>query len=553
MAITFVGSKTFTAAGAVGGAFAVSLTDLLNAAGGSATLAENDLIVIAYAPGTESDLAYTAPTGYTEDAELYSNGVNAANLAAWRKFMGAAPDTSVGIPNSGDARWAVAGTIFAFRGVDTTTPLDAAITTATGINTGRPDPPAITPATAGAWIVVLGAAAGPASAAFTNPGDLSATTNHFRSAAAADSVAAMAGCGLKADWSSGAFDPAQWTGGSTDVDASWAAATYALRPAATGATYNETLSESAAAGSSLGAAATFAGTIAESAAAGGQAAAAASFVTTLAESAAPTDSVTGGLLYSESLSESASGAAGLAASAAFAPALGESAAGADGLSVAAAFGAALGEAAAAGSSLVSQLTRPFAPDFLIGRIDWAFARPGAAVGSGWTGGVTVVADPWRSRWRAEVELITLAGEAEARPIRSFLARVRGAIAVFRLRAVAAAQNADAGVTVAAAAAAGARSVDLAGYSAPLKDGQLLTVDGQLLCCVADQSGATVTFEPPLRRLAAAGAAVETARPYALVHMAASRVGWKVKPALLYGAGFAVEEAILETEAPDRVV
>src|SRR5688500_18415755 len=125
MAITFVGSKTFTAPGAAPGTFSVSLTDLKDASGADATLLQNDLLLINYAAAIEADTAFDPPSGYTEEAELYSDGTGRdTNQAVWRKFMGSSPDASVDIPNSGDAAGGVAGTIHAFRGVHTTTPLD---------------------------------------------------------------------------------------------------------------------------------------------------------------------------------------------------------------------------------------------------------------------------------------------------------------------------------------------------------------------------------------------------------------------------------------------
>lgn len=235
MAITFVGSKTFNAAGVASGTFNVSLADLKDASGADATLLENDFVLINYVAAVETDAAYTPPSGYTEEAELYSDGTGRdTNQAIWRKFMGSSPDASVDIPNSGDAAGGVAGTIHAFRGVDTTTPLDVAAVPATGAGTARPDPAAITPVTAGAWIVVCGASAAATGAVFANPGDLSATTNHFRSAVQADDNDAMAGTGIKTDWVSGAFNPVSFGGGSTGTGGSWTADTLALRPFAAG-------------------------------------------------------------------------------------------------------------------------------------------------------------------------------------------------------------------------------------------------------------------------------------------------------------------------------
>jgi hypothetical protein len=118
----------------------------------------------------------------------------------------------------------------AFRGVDTTTMLDVAIVTATGTGSQKPNPGSITPTTAGAMVVVMGSGAATTGALLTNGGDLSSTTNEFRSGYTDESVDASIGMGIFR-WTSGAFDPAQF--GSTSSDAAeqaWAAAVIALRP-----------------------------------------------------------------------------------------------------------------------------------------------------------------------------------------------------------------------------------------------------------------------------------------------------------------------------------
>jgi hypothetical protein len=66
-------------------------------------------------------------------------------------------------------------------------------------------------------------------AVYTNPGDLSSTTDHFQTFNGADTNDATIGVGLKTNWVSGAFDPAAFGGGTGS--GSWAAVTMALRPA----------------------------------------------------------------------------------------------------------------------------------------------------------------------------------------------------------------------------------------------------------------------------------------------------------------------------------
>lgn len=184
-----------------------------------------------------------------------------------------------------------------------------------------------------------------------------------------------------------------------------------------------------------------------------------------------------------------------------------------------------------------------APDFRIRSIEWELDRPSQVNVSAYTARRSVLQNPWHGKWRAKVELAMVQGESEFRSLRSFFARCEGQVNVFRIYATVEAQNSNVGVTVASAAAAGATSLSINGAATPLTDGQYFTVNGQLCVCIADQSGSTLTFEPPLRAAAAAGTTVVTSRPYALVSMASSSVGWSVGGARRYGAGFSVEEAI----------
>jgi hypothetical protein len=67
--------------------------------------------------------------------------------------MGSTPDTTITFSQTGNADNAGTASILVFRNVDTTTPIDVTTTTATAANTVLANPPAITPTTAGAWII----------------------------------------------------------------------------------------------------------------------------------------------------------------------------------------------------------------------------------------------------------------------------------------------------------------------------------------------------------------------------------------------------------------
>lgn len=196
-----------------------------------------------------------------------------------------------------------------------------------------------------------------------------------------------------------------------------------------------------------------------------------------------------------------------------------------------------------------------APDFPIKAITWTLDRPSQSNVSAWTGTRVAVTNPWHGKWSAHVDLATQQDESTFRTIRSFFVRCRGSLNTFRLYATAGPQNANTGVTLSANAAAGATTISITGSVSPLLDGQFFTINGQLCCCTADQSGSVLTFEPPLRQAANSGTVVVTSRPYALVFLSSASFGWQVASWRQFGLSFDVEEAILETDglAPESGV
>jgi len=222
---TYVGGKTLAIAGTTSDT-TISLTDLT---GGLASApAENDLVLVGFGIGTtvgDLDVLMTT-SGYTEIADIFGDDDNDTNFAVFRKFMTATPDTDVTVGPTGSVARAGGVVIRVWRGVNQTTPMDVAATTATGANTGRPTPAAITPTTSGTVIDVFGAAASDTGAAAFTTSDLS----NFISVWSDDSVDVVVGAG-NFDWTSGTFTPAQWGGSTTAVADSWAAVTIALRPA----------------------------------------------------------------------------------------------------------------------------------------------------------------------------------------------------------------------------------------------------------------------------------------------------------------------------------
>ena len=230
MAWDYVGGKTSAFAGTATALTVAIDSGLTGGSGAGASAGDLVLVCVGYGHqgGTPSP-AVTTPSGYsTTTVQNADSSSDTRHQVSW-KVMGGTPDTSVDIPASGDVRWATSYSIRVYSGIDGTTPLDVTSTYATGTGTGRANPAAITPTTAGALVVVFGSGAAATISADYTSSDLSA----FVSARAADNLDSIVGSGHYA-WTSGSFDPAQFGGGSTGAGDSWVATTLALRPASTG-------------------------------------------------------------------------------------------------------------------------------------------------------------------------------------------------------------------------------------------------------------------------------------------------------------------------------
>ena len=266
------------------------------------TLAADDYLVVAFVIGDATDNREMSASGdnsgaLIELADLFANDTNDTNLWVGYAKQGATVDTSITISVTSGTNDYVAH-ILQYRGVDTTTPIDVTTTTATGINGDSANPPSLTPVTAGAEIVVVYAAAQGTLTAWTAPTDVD---NFVQTASTDKGRLATA----DKNWTSGAFDPAALTGGTGNAADSWAAVTLALRPAATGTTYNETLSETATPGDGFSASVIFNATISETATPGETLASIATYNVTLSETVTPGDNYAGGMLISATISETA--------------------------------------------------------------------------------------------------------------------------------------------------------------------------------------------------------------------------------------------------------
>jgi hypothetical protein len=159
------------------------------------------------------------PSGYTNGQNGNANDV----FYRWSyKFMGSTPDTTATGLSSSSVHIAMA-----FRGVNTTTPLDATSPTRATNTSGMPNPPSITTVTANAWVIAMGyldddlvTATAPTN--FT----LLRTANYGSSGAGGTVMAAR-----REKTTAGAEDPGVFGGGGTDA---WVGTTAALRPASGG-------------------------------------------------------------------------------------------------------------------------------------------------------------------------------------------------------------------------------------------------------------------------------------------------------------------------------
>jgi hypothetical protein len=177
-------------------------------------LQQNDLVVYAFSnDGTPS----SAPSGWTNGQNGSSNSVG----YRWGyKFMGATPDTTIAVSNSNDA-----AITFAFRNVNTTTPLDVTVPSIATATSGMPNPPSITTSTDKSMIVALG---------FLDDDELNNTVvaqsgYTIINSASGDETTVMASYKVKTP--AGADDPAAFTNTGTAGTDSWVGATLALRPA----------------------------------------------------------------------------------------------------------------------------------------------------------------------------------------------------------------------------------------------------------------------------------------------------------------------------------
>jgi hypothetical protein len=240
MALQLVGRKTFGHNAT--SAQSVSLTDLT---GGIATApAANDVVFVAYnhADGTSVSrtLAQCTPSGYSNlhpTVLTQTSDTHDFTFALTAKQMGGTPDTTVSIPAAAATTANVSVTIEVWRDVDWTRLVDQTATgnnqqNATGINTGRPDPPTITTPSAPAGYVVMGAG-GSGTASITALANAGATpyTNFLTGSHATGTASkSQTFIGTKTGLAVNTPFDAVLSGGNTANTGSWGAVSIIIRP-----------------------------------------------------------------------------------------------------------------------------------------------------------------------------------------------------------------------------------------------------------------------------------------------------------------------------------
>lgn len=207
--------------------------DLSTIAGGiGGPILLNDIVLVWLSisdvqTGTPADPTIVS-AGYTAlHGVLTQSDSNRNKLRGWRKFMGTTPDTTIDLGDmTGDQSAAASARVY--RGVDLLNPLDVAVATAGGIDSGQPDPPNVGPS-------VTRGCAGVMCASVTFDNNLTSPEVIAEVDAYATPSAGHAGTGILTGhllgMAQGASLNPTTTGGSGTTSNCWNASTLLLRPA----------------------------------------------------------------------------------------------------------------------------------------------------------------------------------------------------------------------------------------------------------------------------------------------------------------------------------
>lgn len=226
---TFVGG---TSGSGTGASFTVSLNGTLTGGSNSSPQA-GDLILVFIGQSNTGTVTSTC-SGNTSGAypTIRAHQVAAdtydANLDSVYQFAGATPDTTLTIGRTNDTTYGCAAVVHVWRGVHTTTPFNVTPTIASGTNGSAANPAAITPTVADSIVVYCGVGTQTSTGtAFTAAGTYPVTAKGDGSTSDVDVMVSS-----YTAWTSGAYDPAAFTGSTTTTACAWVAVTLTLQPAA---------------------------------------------------------------------------------------------------------------------------------------------------------------------------------------------------------------------------------------------------------------------------------------------------------------------------------
>jgi hypothetical protein len=217
---TYVGGVTDTFTGSATGGNIVDISSITD-------LTAGDIIIVVYCVGSASNRAPSLfAVEFTEITSLYANGTqNETTLYVGYRISDGTED-SISLSPTGNTYDAGSAVVKIWRGIDNTNPIDVTVTTSVNSSNQNPDPPAITPVSENALIIVAGGSAHDlgSSVSYTASG-----LSDFSSISGNDIRDSTAGLGAYYDWTSGSYDPSSWSL-TTDSGSSSVAATIALRP-----------------------------------------------------------------------------------------------------------------------------------------------------------------------------------------------------------------------------------------------------------------------------------------------------------------------------------
>ena len=230
MALAYVGG---TSGGGTGASYTVSLNGTLTG-GSNSSPSEGDLILVFTGEANGASVTSTCSgntSGSYSTIRAHQNVADThdANLDSFYKFAGATPDTTLTITRgSNNTTYGSATVVHVWRGADTSNPFNVTPTTASSANGSAANPAAITPTTAGSIIVYVGHASQLAASgtAYTTAGTYPISLKYDGSTG--DSIVMAS---HYTAWTSGAYDPAAFTGSTTATSLGWVALTLVIQPA----------------------------------------------------------------------------------------------------------------------------------------------------------------------------------------------------------------------------------------------------------------------------------------------------------------------------------